>query len=263
MAGGSVLYVNDTDTSTLGLIVSSVTGLGDVPQVTLRSRERYGWAGAMEATVLAKQGMRTLTVTGIVKATSVATLETNLDALKLLCFPNVTCRVRFANNANREWVAKLTDFVVTPLGSGGQFVNPWQAVSLKFLCPDPFGYDLSNTVIGSITNAGDTACAVGTAPSRPVLRCTGAATNPLWTYKNAGGTTITTLQLTITVAASDWVEVDSYNMTIRKSVSSVITDALSTLSTGDFIVLDPKDGPNPTLRCSVGTGQATYKKAYR
>ena len=262
MASGSVLYINDTDTSTLGLIVSSVTGLGDIPQVTLLTEERYGWAGAMETSATAKLGTRTLTVAGIIKATSVATLETNLDALKLLCFPNVTCRVRFANNANREWVAKLTDLVVTPLGSGGQFVNPWQGVSLKFLCPDPFGYDLSNTVIGSIVNA-DSACAVGTAPSRPVLRCTGAATNPLWTYKNAGGTTITTLQLTITVAGADWVEVDCAAMTIRKSVSSVITDAITTLSTGDFIVLDPKDGPNPTLRVSVGTGQATYKKAYR
>jgi len=259
-----VLYINDTDTSTLGLIVASVTGLGDIPQVTLRTRDRYAWAGAMETTTKAKEGMRTLTVAGVIKATTVGTLETNLDALKALAVPNATCRVRFTNNANREWVAKLTDVAVTPLGSGGQFVNPWQAITLKFLCPDPFGYELSNTVISSIGNA-DSACAVGTAPSRPVLRCTGIATNPLWTYKNQAGTTITTLQLTYAILSGDWIEVDCAAMTIKKSVSSVITDALTTLTAGDFILLDPKDKTttSPTLRVSVGTGTATYKKAYR
>jgi hypothetical protein len=258
MAGNAVLYIDDYDTSLLGLIVESVTGLSDTPALTPRTRERYGWAGLMEVAAFPQLAPRTITVTGTVLAATAAALETALDNLKAKFVP-ATVRARFVNNATREWVTRLTEFTVTPL-PGPQFLQAARSVSLKLLALDPYGYDLSNTVIGSITNA-DSACAVGTAPSRPVLRCTGAATNPLWTYKNQGGTTIQTLQLTITVAGGDWVEVDCAAKTIRKSVSSVITDALTTLSGGDFIALDPKDG-TPTLRVSVGTGQATYKKAW-
>jgi hypothetical protein len=258
MAGNSVLYLDDYDTSLLGLVVETVTGLSDTPALTPRTRERYGWAGMMEVAAYPQLAPRTITVTGTVLAATPAALETAIDALKAKCVP-ATVRVRFVSNATREWVVRLTELTMTPL-PGPMFLAPARSITLKLLALDPYGYDLSSTVIGSIANA-DSPCAVGTAISRPVLRCTGAATNPLWTYKNQAGTTVRTLQLTITVAGGDWVEVDCAAMTIRKSVSSVITDALTTLTSGDFIALDPKDG-TPTLRVSVGTGQATYKKAW-
>jgi len=261
MASTSVMYVDDVDTSADGLVVASVTGLGDVPTVEPITRERWGWQGLLEtAPSVPKIKPRVITVTGILKAASVATLETNLDTLKRRFTAN-SQRVRFVNIANREWIARLTELAITPVGQGGQFVNPWVNITLKLTALDPYGYDTSDTTVTSITDS-DKAAAVGTAPSRPVLRCTGAATNPLWTYKDGSGNTITTLQLTISVAGGDYVEVDCEAMTIKKSVSSVITDALDTLTSGDFITLHPRDGASPTLRLSSGTGLATYRKAW-
>lgn len=258
----SVLYLDDYDTALLGVIVEKVSGVSDTPAVTPRTRERYGRAGVIEVAAFPQVAARTITVSGSIGAASVAALETALDTFKAKLVPT-TVRARFVNNATREWTVRPLELAVTPF-PGPQFLHVYRAFTLRLLALDPYGYDLSDTVVGSIGNT-DTAVAVGTAPSRPVLRCTGPATNPLWTYKNQAGTTIQTLQLTITVAGGDWVEVDCANCTIRKSVSSVITDAIATLTGGDFIALDPRDKTttSPTLRVSVGTGQATYRKAWR
>jgi uncharacterized protein (DUF697 family) len=257
----SVLYLDDFDTATLGVVVEKVTGISDVPEVTPRTRERYARAGVLEVAAFRSLAPRKITVTGAIGAATVAALETALDTFKAKLVPS-TVRARFANLATREWTVVPTGFVVTPFPGPG-FLHVYRQFTLDLLALDPYGYDISDTVVGSIVNA-DSACAVGTAPSRPVLRCTGAAMNPLWTYKSQAGTTIQTLQLTITVAGGDWVEVDCATSTIRKSVSSVITDAITTLTSGDFIVLDPRDKTttSPTLRVSDGTGTATYRKAW-
>lgn len=259
MGAQSVLYIDDFDMATLGLVVREVTGLSDTPTVAPRTRERYGRAGVLEVAAYPQVAPRTFLVSGALGAATPAALETALDTLKGK-FVGATQRARFVNNATREWVVRLAECTVTPF-PGPQFLHVYRQVTLKLLALDPYGYDTSNTVVGSIGNS-DVAVAQGSAPSRPVIRVTGAATNPLLTYKNGGGTTLRTMQLTCSIAGGDYVEVDSALMTIKKSVSSVISDALDYLTSGDFIVFDPADG-TPTLRCSSGTGQATYKKAWR
>jgi hypothetical protein len=142
-------------------------------------------------------------------------------------------------------------------------------VTLSFMSLDPLWYATSQSAVTFTT---DTAMALGTAPVAPVIRITGTLADPTITLKDHSGATVTTLGLTITQAgASDYVEIDCGAQTIVRSVSSVLSDAISTLSSGYFFELDPADADTvtptwPSLSIAYGSGSgtavSTYRKAY-
>jgi hypothetical protein len=257
MAGTSVLYVNDYDTALLGLVVETVTGYGDTPGLTRLTRGFYGRAGLAVTAPNPTLAPRVITVTGTLLASTVAAFNTALDALKAL-FAS-TAEVRLSSDATRCWTVDLTDLKLSPL-PGPQLITPASGIALTLTALDPYGYDVNWTAValGAVAQVAP----LGTAPSAPLLRLSGAATNPVVTVRNAQGVAVGSIGLTLTLAAGDFVELDCDAMTIAKSVSGSVTDALTTLASGDWPLLNPADGA-VTVEVNSGTGEALYRKAWR
>lgn len=169
--------------------------------------------------------------------------------------------LRFDHDATREKRVKLTQ-VTKPVQAHVLHTRTWYLdVALTFTAFDPHWYDTSNQQVTGIGNS-DVAIPLGTAPSRPRLVITGAATNPTITYKHFDGTTIEALGLTVTLGGGETVTVDLDALTI----SSALT---ASLASGGFFALDAiKHGSYgasqwPTLRCSTGSLTCTYRRAWR
>jgi phage-related protein len=108
---------------------------------------------------------------------------------------------------------------------------------------------------------------LGTAVSAPLIRVLGAATNPVITYRDKSGAVRQSMTLTITLAATDYLEIDCELFTITKYVSGVASNGITLLTAGDFIALDPQDGDYangvwPTLEISAGSAEVLYRKAW-
>lgn len=250
----TVLYLNDYDTSTLGLVVSGVTGINGAPDVEPSTVRVYGRAGSILIGASPALKARVITVTGTLIQSSQAALRTAWDTLKGLAMAE--CEVRFPQPSDRYWRATLTDASETPIGP--QFLNNAIGVTLRFTASDPLAYDryLTSSAFGSLAATAP----LGTAPSAPLLILKGT-NNPTVTVYDASGTVRGTLGLTVTLGSNDALMVDCHLMTITRSTAGTNSDALSTLSSGDFPLLDPAYGV-VRLGVSGGTGLALYRKAW-
>lgn len=160
-----------------------------------------------------------------------------------------------------------TRMVVEPFGHS--LAPLTSRVTVDFDCPFPYSQELEPTSRVITTTA--RALALGNAPSSPIIRIMGAATNPVLTYRDAGGTAQKTLTITGTLAATnDWLDIDMRTGVIRKYASGVITNGFESYTiTGDFPwAFDPQDGDYltsgwPTLTCSAGTCIAYWWKAFQ
>jgi hypothetical protein len=108
---------------------------------------------------------------------------------------------------------------------------------------------------------------LGTAVSAPTIRIMGAATNPVLTYRNAGGTVKQTMGFTVTLASTDYLEINGELFSITKYASGVASNGMALWTSGDFPALDPQDGyPSidsyPTLEVSAGTGEVLYRRTW-
>lgn len=257
MGAQSVLYINDYDTALLGLVVEKVTGADDAASVQPVTRAVYGRAGEMQIALNPRVPPRTIRVAGTVQGATHAAMLANLDALKALCPAQVD--VRLLRPADRFWRCILRDLALTPL-DGPQYLTAAIGVGFEFLALDPLGYGLGITTAS--IGASPLPLSLGTAPSTPLLVVMGAATNPVVTLRNAAGAVVQTLGFTVTLGATERLEVDCAAMTITKYTGASPADALSTLASGDFLVLDPADGV-PTVEVNSGTGELLYRKAWR
>lgn len=138
-----------------------------------------------------------------------------------------------------------------------------------FACPTPYWKDVEPTSRVITTTA--RALTLGNAPSSPIIRIMGAATNPVLTYRDAAGTAQKTLTITGTLlVTNDWLDIDMRTGVIRKYASGVITNGFTSYTiTGDFPwAFDPQDGDYltsgwPTLEISSGTCIAAWWKAFQ
>jgi hypothetical protein len=163
---------------------------------------------------------------------------------------------------------------VTPRGGSG--VHPYSAVAsdiaVTVSCQEAFWQATEPTIRAIPAAATRYDLPLGSAPSAFVLRIMGAATNPVVTYRTAGGTVVWTLTFTVTlVATNDYLELDGTTGRIWKYASGVKTDGIALLTGGqqDWGVrgLDPQDGDSttsawPTIELSAGTGELSWRKAW-
>ena len=105
---------------------------------------------------------------------------------------------------------------------------------------------------------------LGTAPSSPIIRIMGSATDPSVTYRDAGGAAVRTMGFTVTLASTDYLDIDMRRGRIQKVASGVATNGIALLTSGQFPwALDPQDGERetaawPTLEVSTGTGEVLF-----
>lgn len=258
----TAIYINELDLRRLGFITESVEGWLDSPSVLDRTTQLPGRVGAIILAPETETSPRTVTVNGLIKLGSSSAVRAAIDKLKNQ-ISRGTLEVRFVDHLDRIIYARAqeTQLVATQ----PQFTSPFSRVALRFFCPDPLIYAKQGTLIGLITTA--TPIPLGTAVSAPTLRIMGPATNPVLTYRKADGTATQSMGFTITLAGTDYLEINCEVDTIKKVISGVETIDLNLLTSGHFISLDPQDGdPDaqsfPSLELSAGTGEVMYRKAW-
>ncbi len=211
-------------------------------------------------------GGREISLQGAVVADTMANLATQLDGLKRwLQQPTLQVTTRF--DTTRFFEARSAGVVCSHIAR--PLLVPVQQVTITLRCADPCARDATATTLAISTN---TACALGGAISRPVITVTGVHSNLLLTLKNATGTTLETMGFTLALAgAGDTLVIDCDRHTVRKTVSSVASNAIDAITSGSFptfLALDPNDGVQltpswPSLSASFASGTPTVSASYR
>lgn len=137
--------------------------------------------------------------------------------------------------------------------------------TIALVCDDePYWRDVEPTTRALAVAATRYNLPLGTAPSSPVIRIMGSATNPTVTYRDAGGAAVRTLGFTVSLASTDYLDIDMRRGRIQKVASGVVTNGIALLTSGQFPwALDPQDGERetaawPTLEVSTGTGEVLF-----
>lgn len=239
-----------------GLLVEQAAGWRDVPARQWPTAAIPLRQGLTRQASASAEGVREIRIAGHVKGNTVADARAKLDALAL-ALERDPVRLRFPDHPTRYVSVQLTRGVTTP--ASPQFIQRILPVELLFTAFDPYFYDDYPTLIALRATA--TRLVLGTAPSRPVITIRGPATNPVVTFRNSNGATVQTFSLTITLISGDTLVVDCDALTIRLNGATSRMDALTS---GDFLTMDPVlAGQLPTLTLSSGTGEATYRRAWR
>jgi len=145
---------------------------------------------------------------------------------------------------------------LSPLASRG---------TLSFVADDePYWRDVEPTTRAVAAAATRYTVPLGTAPSSPIIRIMGSATNPVLTYRDAGGTSRRTLTFTATLTSSEYLDVDMRRGRIQRVTSGVAANGIGLLTAGNFPwALDPQDGDFttsswPTVEVSAGTAELLW-----
>lgn len=161
----------------------------------------------------------------------------------------------------------LEELQLKPIG------HPLTAVvsefSMRWNCPDPLWWSDDETIIGAPVTNTRYSLPLGTAPSTPIVRMMGAATNPTVTIRDSGGAAQVTLAVTLTLASTDYLDIDCRTGAITKYVSGVSSSGASYWTSAWLFpfALDPAWGDYansrwPTLETSAGQAEILYIKRY-
>jgi phage-related protein len=271
----TAIYLNNLDPESLGWQVVKVTGLGDAGAQRLALVDVVGRSGSAIVSNRPGSSPRQITVQLAGKFSTLKLMETALTRM-LAIIGHGLLEVRDARDPEKVcygFLEGMTDEAADP-----QYVsNPLARLTLKITCPDPLRFDRVASVIGFGAAYGNIPC--GTAPFGPLLRIYGQPTSPFTvTYRGQDGVARQVMGFTLTLGASDYLDIDCDLQTIVKVVAGTPSNAMDTWTTNadGFIVIDPSDAeydhgsqhPDagrgwPILELSTGTGLAIYRRAYR
>lgn len=228
----AALQINSVDATTLGLTLAEAPGWLDLPPREIPTATAIGRAGA-KALADPIEGPRQLTLSGTVRALTVAAARTQIDNIKLALLANPLSLI-FADHSDRHTFGALKSFTTRTLqGAAGPFVQENLSVEATIAALDPYSYDNALTTIASAVSM-----ALGTAPSRPVITITATGTNagPIAVVlRTADNVIVGTLTITVGVVVSDVLVIDMDAKTIKKNGASIIGNTLA----GDFWLADP------------------------
>ncbi len=254
------------DLNDFGFIVDPITGVFDGPAV---SKPTASQPGRLDVAVLNSRVTgeeREVTVTGMVMAATPSALTTNLRNLIGWCRRAVALKT--VHDANSY--LPIDRVTVTTTHPPAQGIAKSCSVTIGFIATDPLWYATSASAVSFA--GGATQMPLGAAPSKPVIRITGALTNPTITLKNSSGATVGTMGFTVVLAnAAHYIEIDCANRTIVHNTGAN-ADGSGLLTSGDFLTLDQADADTvtptwPTLEVAVTAGAvsaalSTFRKAY-
>lgn len=263
--------VAETDLSLFSAYVTGVPAWLDAPARSyplLTIPGRMGGVLAADPTAEARQ----LRITGSIDPSTrtVAARQAAEGLLKSLLYRGLVAVTTDDDSTSpRRIDGVCTRFEITP--KGHPLVATVSTFELTVLCPDPTWYDLQAQLVAFGATATPVPC--GSAPAGGIIRIAAPSwsanvTNPTVTYAAASASAVYALaftgSLTLT-AGTDYLEIDIDRATVAKVSSGVRTNAINTLTSGDFFAIDPMDGDYtaasyPTLQVTAtgGTPSGTY-----
>jgi len=259
----TVMYVNDFDTSRLGLVVRRWDGADGAPTRTAVATAALNRSGRVLMDGRPSMDTRLLLLEATMLHTSIVARQTALDSLKQR-LGHGPVEVRFVDRPGVVFLALLRRATEAP-PEAGQALEATRFVTLELECLDPYLYETGRQLVA--LSSTPVRVPLGTVPSPCVIRIFGAATTPTITLRAANGTVLDALSLAVTLGANDALEIDSDRGTITRYIAGTPSEGLSLLSSGNFLVLDPGDGDGtldggPTLDVSSGTGDCRWRKAF-
>lgn len=257
------IYLNGVLLRDLGLIVADRPQFRDTAPRKLEVVGIHGRAGGLVSE--AQTGPREGQLVGTLYHRTRASLESAVNRLAdLFAGTNV---LRDISPTGQDL---LMDVVLTGR-IGLQLPSPGATsyrVTVPLLAPDPFWRAVQPTLRALVAANTRYTVPLGTAPSSPIFRVTG--TNPVLTYRDAGGAIVRQTTFTVTLNTStDYLDVDMRRGKITKYLSGTASNGRSALTSGDWPwALDPEDGDVtaenwPTVECSTANARVLYWKRYR
>lgn len=268
----SVTTVTGTykDLNDFGLIVGATPDVFSGPIRQYANGEMPGVMRAVRLNSLPTGGVSSVTVEGLVVATSLANLTSQIRQLKGWCASAVALKT-FHDSGTYLAVSKVRSLVSVNYPMKGPHYTA--TATIDFEAADPFWYDTSETTV--TFTAGATATALGNTDVYPLVRLTGAFTNPLITVKSSAGATVATLGLTVVLAnAAHYVEINMAPVTGRTIVkhTGALSAAEDLLTSGGFFgfLIANADRLTPTWGTieasvsagSISTATAIYRKRW-
>lgn len=251
------VIVDGVNLDALGVTNASVEGrLGD-RFTSLRTEKVPGRDGVVVVATQPSVDARLLQMEFTLEAATRSELLTLRDQVASLLSVRIPHTFRFVDDETRETTGFVTQrqFPAIP----PDLSQPACRLLATVMCPDPREYATTDTVVSGIS--GDTALPLGPERSDPVIVVTGAGTFTL-TYKNSAGGNLKVLQIS-GAAAPVTIDMATGSITDNNGEAAEFLVAGS-----DFpFFFDPDDGDFiasawPTLACSAGSAEATYRKAY-
>lgn len=225
------LIVNGTNLGQFGLEWASRRGWRSFPSADVITHNYPREVGVLFQE-RSEGKARTLTVSGSIKAATVAGLYTNLDAIAARLRGLV--EIGFSDD-DRIIRGYLEESDIGEYNPGA--LLPLAPFAFTFKCPDPRRYD---AVAQSI--AGSTDLPIGTAPVKPVVTINGTATNPTTIQlRDKDGAVVSSFTLAGTLGAGEsWIVDSALSKVEHDDGGGTVTNALDIFS-GDFPVLSPDD----------------------
>lgn len=261
--------VNGTDLlAGYGFYLMSSDGLFDAPTRTTTPVLIRGRAGTLRTTPVREEG-RTITLRGglTTSAKTVAAYRLAEDVLKDALRAGLLRITRTDGNG----VVRLIEGYgrAVSLNAANHPLNVTDAgTAITFDCVESAWRDPEPQIVSVAATATRYNLVTGTAPASPIIRMM-AATNPVLTYRDAGGTARATMTFTWTGAAGDYVDIDMRLPRIVKYVSGTASNGRSLLASGTYPwAIDPQDGDYatsswPTIEISNGSAVVYHWRAWQ
>jgi hypothetical protein len=256
------VYINDFNLRNLGFVLETPEGWRSGFTVPDR---RTGLPGRVGTVRLAREDEtqpRRLILVGHQLADDLTQLNSRLNELKGRLYEG-DLEIRMGDALDWVFIGRTDSFEPTPIPPA--LMQAAHRLRISILCSDPLIYARYPTVVSFGGAAAE--CPLATGVSVPRIRIGtapgGALTNPTITYRDHRGVAVTTMTLTATLGASQWLEIDN---DLSKITDQAGANRISALTGGDFIALDPhhaagEAGPYPTLEVSVATGAVDFATA--
>lgn len=254
---GSVL-VNGVDLEALGVYVSIAPTISHAPRRRVEVSPILHAMGGVPTTATFET--RTVTLTGTVDPAA-RTVDALHDALHevrdLFLSGQVDLTVTDSAGNSRRIRGLATTVEAAPRLNAEHFLVATVAdLSVTLLCSDPTWRSVEPSIL-SLPAGTRVSIPLGTAPSRWIMRA--MASDPVFTYRSAGGTALWTLTITKTLTSTeDYITLDATTGLLSWSDNgTVATDWDMLAEQQDFPKgLDPQDGHYatsqwPTMTCSV------------
>lgn len=257
------LTLNGTDLASLGFYLKEVGGGYDAPDREIQTLSIRGRAGNLLSPPIRESG-RVITLTGTLtsSAKTVVGRSDAEDALKDKLRAGLL-RLARTDSVGSVWFIEgmFRSIKAQPIGHP---VNPTDDyVTLTMVSRDAYYRDVEPTILAFGSTR--VSMPLGTAPSSPIIRLIGAATNPVLSYRDAGGTVQRSMTFTASLAGTnDWLDIDMRYGKIVLWASGVASNGRSLLTSGDFPwALDTHDGDFataswPTLDVTSGNASVLY-----
>ena len=263
--GAPKVFANDRDLGEFSVIVEETEGFESAPAYGWRTEETFGDAGAVLLDDAPVINARSLRVHGVLLADTIAELQQRKDALTTW-FNADELRLRTRFMPTRQFRARRQRLEFASIRPQMRAVDCRSRVVIECIAPIPYSEDRSALSVGFTTTPG--MCPLGTAYTEPEIVIHGPSTNPIITQRTAWGEVVGSMQLTVTLAASnDYVRILCKEKVIYTSINQVVTKATAILIAGHFMRLEPRHaepaaGLYPTLEVTQGQGEAIYPRRW-